>query len=95
MYKQQWENYTIVAQLDKQTEEYRVALFLYSIGSEAVKTYNSFDLNEENRRKLSEIIKELDKYAIGETSETYERYMYVCRRTENTCTIVQFLYLFT
>jgi len=47
VYKQQWENYTIVAQLDKQTEEYRVALFLYLIGSEAVKTYNSFDLNEE------------------------------------------------
>ena len=79
VYKQQWENYTIVAQLEKQTEEYRVTLLLYSIGSEAVKTYNSFDLNEENRRKLSEIIKEFDKYAIGETNETYERYMFNSR----------------
>ena len=49
VYKQQWENYSIVAQLDKQTEEYRVALFLYSIGPEAVKIYNSFDLSEANR----------------------------------------------
>lgn len=83
VYKQQWENYTIVAQLEKKTEDYRVALFLYSIGSDAVKTYNSFDLNEENRRKLSEIIKEFDKYAIGETNETYERYMFNSRNQKD------------
>ena len=35
--KQQWENYSIVAQLERQREEYRVALFLYSIGPAAVK----------------------------------------------------------
>ena len=79
VYKQQWDNYAIVAQLDKQPEDYRVALFLYSIGSNAVKIYNSFDLSDENRRKLSEIMKEFDKYAIGETNETYERYMFNSR----------------
>ena len=31
IYKQHWENYSIVAQLENQPEEYRVALFLYSI----------------------------------------------------------------
>lgn len=79
VYKQQWENYSIVAQLDKQTEEYRVALFLYSVGPDAVKIYNSFDLSDENRRKLSEIIKQLDNFAIGETNETYERYVFNSR----------------
>ena len=48
-----------MAQIDKQSEEYRVALFLYSIGTEAVKTYNSFDMTDENRKNLAEIIKEL------------------------------------
>ena len=28
--KQQWKNYEIMAQLNRQTEEYRIALFLYS-----------------------------------------------------------------
>lgn len=79
VYKQQWENYSIVAQLDKQTEEYRVALFLYSVGPDAVKIYNSFDLSDENRRKLSEIIKQFDNFAIGETNETYERYVFNSR----------------
>ena len=79
VYKQQWENYSIVAQLDKQTEEYRVALFLYSVGPDAVKIYNSFDLSDDNRRKLSEIIKQFDNFAIGETNETYERYVFNSR----------------
>ena len=76
IYKQQWENYSIVAQLDRQSEDYGVALFLYSIGQDAVKTYNSFDMSEENRRKLAEIIKEFDNYAVGETNETSEHYIF-------------------
>ena len=56
-----------------------MALFLYSVGPDAVKIYNSFDLSDENRRKLSEIIKEFDKFAIGETNETYERYVFNSR----------------
>lgn len=79
IYNQQWENYSIVAQLDRQSEDYRVALFLYSIGQEAVKTYNSFDMSEESRQKLAEIIKEFDNYAVGETNETYEHYIFNSR----------------
>ncbi|CAB4039641.1 Hypothetical predicted protein [Paramuricea clavata] len=60
-YKQRWENYIIVTQLDKQPEEYRVALFIYCIGQEAVKVYNSFDLAPEDKRKLVKIIDEFDK----------------------------------
>ena len=56
-----------------------MALFLYSIGLEAVEIYNSFDLSEENRKKLSEIIKRFDNFAIGETNETYERYVFNSR----------------
>ena len=83
IYKQQWENYSIVAQLDRQSEDYRVALFLYSIGQEAVKTYNSFDMSEENRQKLAEIIKELNNYAVGETNETYEHYIFNSRKQKD------------
>lgn len=79
VFKQQWENYSIVAQLERQTEEYRVALFLYSIGPAAVKIYNSFDLSEANRHKLSEIIKEFDKFVSGETNEMYERSVFNSR----------------
>ena len=71
-------NYSIVAQLEKQSEEYREALFLYSIGANVVKIYKSFDSSEANQRKLSEIHKEFDNFAIGETNEIYESYVFNC-----------------
>ena len=41
---QVWTNYAIITGLEKQTEEYKVALFLHCIGSEALKTFNGFSL---------------------------------------------------
>ncbi|CAH3165904.1 unnamed protein product [Pocillopora meandrina] len=39
-FHQVWTNYVIITGLEKQTEEYRVALFLHCISSEALKTFN-------------------------------------------------------
>ena len=72
LYKQQRKNYEIVAQLNRQTEEYRIALFLYAIGPQAVKTYNGFDLSLD-KRNVNAIIASFDRYNIGETNETFER----------------------
>lgn len=41
-----------------------------------VKIYNSFDLSEEDWKKLSEIIKGFDNFPIGKTNETYEQYVF-------------------
>ena len=74
--RQHWENYSIITQLDKQTEDYEVALFLYCIGPEAVKTYNSFDLAQEDKQNLTLIVEEFEKYAVGDVKETYERFIF-------------------
>ena len=76
LYKQQRNNYETVAQLNAQTEEYRIALFLYSIGPQAVITYNGFDLSQEDKRNLNAIIVGFDRYATEETNETFERYLF-------------------
>ena len=36
-FKQVWTNYAIITNLDKQSGQYRVALFLHCIGTEALK----------------------------------------------------------
>lgn len=76
LYKQQWKNYEIVTQLNWQTEEYRIALFLYLIGSQAVKIHNGFDLSEEDKRNLDVIITAFYRYAIGEMNETFKQYLF-------------------
>ena len=90
-YKQRWENYIIVTQLDKQPEEYRFALFLYCIGQEAVKVYDSFDLAPEDKRKLVKIIDKFDNYAIGQVNETYEIYNFNSRAKQDGETIDEYV----
>ncbi|XP_028411114.1 uncharacterized protein K02A2.6-like [Dendronephthya gigantea] len=91
IYKQRWNDYAIISQLQRQTEEYRVALFLYSIGPDAVKIYNSFDLPPEDKRKISKIMEKFDRYAVGETNETYERFIFTRKKQKEDETIDEYV----
>ena len=82
-YKQQWQNYTIVANLAAQPEEYQVALFLHCLGPDALRVYNGLPFeSEEDKKTLSKIMEKLDEFAIGEVNETYERYVFNSRDQE-------------
>ena len=75
-YKQQWQNYAIVANLAAQPEEYHAMLFLHCLGTDALHMYHGLSFaTEEDKKKLSKIMEKLDEYAIGEVNETYERYI--------------------
>lgn len=64
--------------MDKQNDDYKVALFLCRIGPEGANAYNSFNLTPDNTHNLTAIIKEIEKYAIGhgDVNETYERFIF-------------------
>ena len=74
-FKQAWGNY--IMNIHQQPETYQLALFLHCIGPEALKIFNGmpFD-NPQEREKLESIIKKFDEFTIGETNETYERYLF-------------------
>ena len=76
LHKQEWRNYEIVVQPGKQTEEYRIALFLYSIGLQTVKTYNSFDLCKEEKPHPDAIIMAFNKEAIRERNYAFQQYLF-------------------
>ena len=79
-FKQSWENYSVIMNINTQPEAYKVALFLHCIGPEAVKIFNglSFETPEE-KGTLSNIIAKFNDFTIGETNETYERYVFNSR----------------
>ena len=81
-FKQVWTNYAIITNLDKQTEKYRVALFLHCIGTEALKIYNGMSFTEDEPGKLDVIMDKFDEFTIGEVNETYERYVFNSRNQE-------------
>jgi len=83
-FKQSWGNYSIIMNIDTQPEPYKVALFLHCIGPEAMKIYNGLPFaSAEQKGTLADIIAMFDQYTIGETNETYERYVFNSRNQTN------------
>ena len=72
-----WENYEIGTHLDKQDSSLRVATLLSCIGSDVLDTFDGllFD-TEVDRHDINNVLEKLEAYCIGETNETYERYVF-------------------
>ena len=76
-YKQVWENYCLISGLNSQTEAYKVAFFLHCLGTEGLKIYNGFQFdNEPDRKILAKVLEKFDEFTLGQTNETYERYVF-------------------
>ena len=69
-----------------------VATFLSSIDDDALKVYNGFQFGTPERdRSVSEIIAQFERYSIGETNETYERFVFNNRQQNEGETFESFL----
>ena len=82
-FKQTWENYSVIMSVNSQSEAYKVALFLHCLGPEALKIYNGLSFETpEQKATLKDIITKFEQFTIGETNETYERYVFNSRNQE-------------
>ena len=69
-----------MSDLTRQPRYYRVALLLYCIGDDAVKIVNGFSFDTPSEeRTVKEILDKFEAFAIGELSETYERFCFNSR----------------
>ena len=63
LFKQKWQNYAILTKLQEKPREYQTALFLHTLGREALKVYNGFKFETaETNRTVDEIIKKFDAF---------------------------------
>ena len=77
LFRQKWQNYAIITNLNNQPRQYQVALFLHTVGDEALKVYNGFKFDTADKaRTVNEIVQKFETFAIGEINETYERYIF-------------------
>ena len=77
IFKQQFENYATITDLNKRDKGYQVALFLHSAGTQALKVYNSLKFAPaEDKNDLETITRKFDDHIIGQVNETYERYKF-------------------
>ena len=74
LFKQMWQNYTIVAKLNTQTDEYQRALFLHTIGPDALTLYIGMCFPDPHT--LNDVIAGFDVHFVGTANETHERYVF-------------------
>ena len=63
-------------QLEAHPRRYAVALFLHTIGDNTLKIYNGFTFPNEENITVADIIAKFDTFAVGETNETYESFLF-------------------
>ena len=76
-FKQMWQNYSIDAKIDNQTDEYQRALFLHTIGPEVLTLYNGMRIPDPHT--LKNMIDGFDAHFVGKINDTYERYVFTSR----------------
>lgn len=82
LFRQLWENYTVITELAKKDKKYQRAVFLNTIGTEGLRLFNTltFKVLDGDRREdeydIDLIISKIDAVIVGETNETYERYIF-------------------
>ena len=91
LFKQKWRNYAIIKSLNAHPREFCVALFLHTIGDEALKIYNGFTFVDEDNVTVDQIIAKFDTFALGETNETYERFVFNKRHQDENESFESFL----
>ena len=76
LWKEQWENYAIVVQLQDKSALQK-AVFLNTIGSEAFRIYKSLEVpTGQNPELLQTLLNMFDEYATQYTNVIYERYVF-------------------
>jgi len=90
-FKRTWDNYSIVARLGRFDEKFKTAMFLSVIGEDAMEIFDGMDFTPEtDRQVLSKVIEKFEEFCIGETNETYERFIFNRRGQEENESIDQY-----
>ncbi|XP_003729725.2 uncharacterized protein K02A2.6-like [Strongylocentrotus purpuratus] len=92
IWRQQWDNYTILTNLSKQPDRYQTALLLHSVGQDCLRVYNGMKFaNAAESVKCSVILDKFDKHFLGESREFFERFKFNQRSQEDGESIEQYV----
>ena len=77
IWKEKYANYSIISRLDRESQEYQLAMFKHAIGDDGLKVIKTFSYAAGEDPNDWCVVKEnMEKYCIGEVNEIYERYCF-------------------
>src|ERR1051325_6486074 len=91
-FRSMWTNYETATKLDREEDPVRTATLLSCIGLEAFELFQSLDFaNEADRTNIAAVLERFERHCVGETNETFERYVFRRRAQEENEPIETFV----
>ena len=90
-FRGQWENFEVATDLASKSTAKRAAIFLACVGTEAYELFQTFQLSVADAKKINKVLEAFERYCIGETNVTYERYIFNRRMQDSGETFDIFL----
>ena len=91
-FKRSWDNYEIVARLIRFGPQFKTATFLSCIGDDALEMFEGMDFSsEEDRTKYDVVLQKFGELCLGETNETYERFIFNSRAKSDEESVDQYI----
>ena len=78
-WKQRFDLYMEATALDTKPEARRIAVFLHTIGEEALEKYNTFNLSADDKKKFDAVAAAFENYCTPKANETVERHVFFTR----------------
>lgn len=88
IFRQRWQTYSTITDLNKLGIKKQKATFSYCLDDDALEAYNTFKIDEETT--IEQILEMFEKFIVGESNETYERFCFNKRNQEEGETFEMF-----
>lgn len=75
-FRRQLDIFMIASEYNNKSSEVKTAVVLNLIGQDAIDLFDTFDLNEEQKKDYDEVLKAFDVFCKPKTNELYERYIF-------------------
>ena len=75
-FESQWNNYEVATGLEGKDDKIRAATLLSVVGKDCYRIFQHLDMPEDDRAKVSAILKSLKEHFIPKTNVIYERYVF-------------------
>ena len=83
LFKERWQTYSLIAELDNQSNQCQVDMLFYCLSDEALEVYNGFHFDgEENAQTVEDIMQKIEQFAVRQVNVTYERFSFYQRCQE-------------
>ena len=83
IWKQKWNDFSLLTKLSEQSKEYQCALLRYTFTDETRNVYESFNLSTEDAKDPKKILEALETFSRGMVNETLKRHLFNSRQQDD------------